>query len=68
MLILKYKQIAKTEKRILLARTKADMDKLDPFFSVNNNYLHYMKKEEVNLPPSITYKVLFVLFINKKLK
>ena len=39
------------------------MDKLNPWFAENNNYLHYMKKEEVSMPPSINYKVFLFLLL-----
>lgn len=43
------------------------MDKLNPWFTENNNYLHYMKKEEVSMPPSINYKVFFEFFMRENL-
>jgi len=33
------------EKKILAAQTKADTEKLDPFFNTNQNYLAIMKKD-----------------------
>lgn len=36
----------KKEANILRAKTKADIEKLDPYFNVNNEYLGVFKKDE----------------------
>lgn len=44
------------EKRILQAKTKADIEKLDPYFSLRNTYLSILKKDpEVDNSSAINY-------------
>lgn len=50
------------ERHILAARTKADMDKLDPYFKVNNEYLAVMSKDNTRdvKPIPIKFEVKFL--------
>ncbi|KAL4484743.1 hypothetical protein ABPG74_019920 [Tetrahymena malaccensis] len=40
-----YRQQLTKEKRILQTKTQQDIERLDPYFTVNNNYLGLMKKD-----------------------
>ena len=40
-----YRQQLTKEKKILAPKTKQDIEKLDPFFQTNNNYLAILKKD-----------------------
>ncbi|EGR28700.1 hypothetical protein IMG5_170000 [Ichthyophthirius multifiliis] len=51
-----YRQTLAKEKKILAAKTNADIEKLDPYFNTNNNYLGILKKNPESQSTSINQK------------
>jgi hypothetical protein len=50
----RYRQQIKKESYILGQKTKHDIQKLDEYFNVNNNYLALFRKDGVPLNPNST--------------